>query len=112
MNKKELPDHILINLARLAPPVEVKTGKDKKQTKSNRSTFSEFVQENKIRLGKNEITKEQLLEAYLLWAKRPMQAKYFDQKLQEFFKQEREGVYKINYKPITLLENIREKKNG
>jgi hypothetical protein len=104
----------LIELARKAKPVPVKIdGADGKlQRKHSGDPVSLFLTETGLKPGKNKVELKEIYNAYVTWAKDPMNIKGFTKNLSPFFEKVKNGYIKTNMKPITLFEKIRELKKN
>lgn len=109
--KKTYTEEELIELAKLAPPVKYQ--KSTSVDRSNAySSVESFIDVTGIEAGRNEVDFGVLYNAYILWAKVPMTRGKFKTSFNKIFKKVEENLYKLNMKPITILEKAREiKKN-
>lgn len=109
---KELSDQELIALARLAPKVEPEPeGNPKKKPRIPRDTrVSTFIEKFNIKAGRNDVSVDILLEAFELWDSAGIDESVFNKMINKVFKPSSKGRVKLNMKPITILELVRESK--
>lgn len=105
-------DDELIELARLAPPVPVKIESIGSKTRErNASSVLEFVSDIGLKPGKHDVIFKNIYNAYLEWATKPLTEQRVKKSFSEHFKQTEVG-FKLNMKPITIMEIIKEIKHG
>jgi hypothetical protein len=113
---KDLTDQELIELAKKAKPVPVEEDKPKKMgaPKKKRifSALSDFMAATGLKPGRNEADKVLIYEAYCEWADNPATRNAFYLEMNKYFKKSSEPYYKLNMMPITLMEIVKEIKNG
>lgn len=111
---KELPDNILIELARKAKPVPVEDGPKKRGSPKKNKQFSsivDFMASTGLKPGRNEADKVLVYEAYCEWASLPSTRQSFFGEMNKYFKKSGDKYYKLNMMPITLIELVKRIKN-
>lgn len=106
-SEKDLPEDILVTLARAAKPVLVEPEDTKKGFKKNYTSIADFMEATGLKPGRNRVMKTHIYDAYVLWAKKPANRQKFNVDMDKILKKE-DAHYKVNMMPITLTEKIKE----
>lgn len=108
---KDIPESVLIELARKAKKIEPEPEHlDGKKLRRTDPHFTLFIDALDIKAGRNPVSAQILFEAFEIWSEQTMDYPYFCKKLNKLFKNSTKSIYKLNMKPITILEKAKEVK--
>lgn len=107
----KLTEAELIALARLASKVEPETELiSKKIIRPRDARVSAFINKFNIKAGRNIVSVDVLHEAFEMWDETGIEEAKFRKTINKIFKSSGYGRVKLNMKPITILELVRESK--